>query len=666
MWHRPVRDDASVQIAASWEGWRPREIPRTRDDGFRVTTIVPPPGEQRYAIVEDGTWLPDAYVGTTSFYAGHEVTLLDVGRCDVPMIRVDGVTVEGEIARVNATFVGANGGEAIDPSSFSSSIAPLDVSIDAARGTVAMRLKLPKGKHVAALSAKDVRGVEAEPARATIWMEERPFEWRDATIYQVLVDRYRDSEGTALVAPSRPSARAGGTIEGVRKSIAAGELDALGVNALWLSPLYRNPSGDFPGTDGRPYQGYHGYWPLDSHAIEPTQGSDRDLHALVSEAHARGIRVIFDVVPHHVHREHEYVRTHPEWFTSLDASCVCGAPGCSFESHLETCWFTSYLPTFDLTNAEAARRVTDDVLFWLDRFDGDGVRIDAVPMMPRAQARRIAASAHARFDHPGNRTFVLGETFTGAGGHDALRYYLGPDGLDSEFDFPLMWSLRATIGDESSTMIDLARAIAKSRDAFADTGAVMSLIVGNHDVPRFASVSALDPNVGDGWSLAPQSNDPSVYAKQAMALGTILTLPGAPVIYYGDEVALAGRGDPDVRRPMPSETSLSSLQRSTRETVRTIGRLRSCSTALRRGDYRFLFADAEHLVFARELGEERAIVVLSRNASEPLSISLPGIPDGSFVDALAKTTLDVSSSRATLDRAPRSIRIFVPTGSSCP
>ena len=64
---------------------------------------------------------------------------------------------------------------------------------------------------------------------------------------------------------------------------------------------------------------------------------------------------------------------------------------------MEDCWFTSYLPDFDWQNDAVADQVTSDVAWWIDRFDGDGLRIDAVPMMPRAATRRIAHAVRARF-----------------------------------------------------------------------------------------------------------------------------------------------------------------------------------------------------------------------------------------------------------------------------
>src|SRR5207249_4596657 len=101
-------------------------------------------------------------------------------------------------------------------------------------------------KHAVTLRVKDTRGRDAEAARATVWIEPRPFDPRDAVIYQVMVDRFRDKNGNALQDPALASGRAGGHVDGVRAAIESGELAAMGFNTLWLSPLYANPSGTFP------------------------------------------------------------------------------------------------------------------------------------------------------------------------------------------------------------------------------------------------------------------------------------------------------------------------------------------------------------------------------------------------------------------------------------
>ncbi|HEY8086611.1 MAG TPA: alpha-amylase family glycosyl hydrolase, partial [Polyangiaceae bacterium] len=342
-----------------------------------------------------------------------------------------------------------------------------------------------------------------------------------------------------------------------------------------------------------------------------------------------------------------------------------GVGSCSWGTDETSCWFTSYLPSLDWENDEVARTVSSDVLWWLQRFDGDGVRIDALPMMPRAASRRITWAARAAFDGPSHHTYVLGENYTGQGDWDDLRYYLGPQGIDGEFHFPLMWALRGAFGDGSETLVDVERTIRTGEATWSGSGAVMGLIVDNHDTSRFSSMVAGEGG-GDSWSPASQSTDPAVYLRTQLALGAIYTLPGAPVLYYGDEVALAGKGDPDSRRVMPAEADLGPLQTQTREVVKALGAARACSLSLRRGSYRTLYVDPERLVFAREVaGADTAIVDLQRSPTAPLSAPLPGIAAGSWVDVLSGTNQSLSPELTTLPAAPLSMALFVPASSPC-
>lgn len=672
MWHKPSSDLATVEIIGDFNGWkRPgRILFAERADGWRVTSLDLDAGEHTYAIVEDGVWLNDSNVPTTAFHDDREVTWLNVPSCERPALRVVSATgsPEGRVT-IAAQLLASRAGEGLDPASVSAidrdGRAFTATRRDLKTGQIELFAEgLLPGKYTITIRARDARGRDAEEAVATAWIEPRPTERSDLFVYQIVVDRYRGDKGP-LVAPSMPSGRAGGTLNGVRAAIESGEIGALGVNALWLSPLYANPAGMFPGADGRPYSSYHGYWPSEPRSIEAALGTESDLDALVRAAHARGIRILFDVVPNHVHEKHPYVTAHPSWFRRASAACVCGSATCDWATHLEDCWFTSYLPDVDWRNGEAASAFTSDVRFWLDRFDGDGLRIDAVPMMPRAATRRIADSVRARYEHDGNRALLLGENFTGPGGYGQLRYALGPFGLDGEFHFPLMWALRTAVAGAVAPMSDIDTAIREGEEAWRGSGAVMATMIGNHDVTRFSSLSAGSAD-GDGWIAASQPADPHVYAKQRMALATVMTLPGIPVVYYGDEVALAGHSDPDSRRVLPAETALTEAQRTLRDSVRRMARLRACSEPLRRGTYRTLLAADEALVFAREVpGANGVIVTLMRTPSAEISAPLPGISAGDYIDVLTGEKASLRPELTNLGRAPFSVRILVPAGSAC-
>jgi hypothetical protein len=269
----------------------------------------------------------------------------------------------------------------------------------------------------------------------------------------------------------------------------------------------------------------------------------------------------------------------------------------------------------------------------------------------------------SRYAHPGNEPYVIGENFTGPNGYEILRYDLGPFGLGGSFNFPLMWTLRSAIAAESAPMSDLDASYRAGVAAWNGSGAVMGSMIGNHDVSRFASVAAGNDG-GDTWTPAPQPLDPSVYAKQRLALATVLTLPGAPVIYYGDELGLAGRSDPDCRRVMPAESDLIPAEIATRDLVSQVARARGCSKALRRGDLVTLLADLERFVFARTLGDETVIIALTRRPTGPVDIVLPSNAAHVLYDVVSAKTVDASE-KLTIDPDVMGVHVWVAAGSAC-
>ncbi len=671
MWHKPASRDARVEIIGDWDGWRrPGVVPEIRADGWVQAAVDATPGEHAYAILEDGVWLADRQVPLTTFYKGKEVALGVALDCERPALHVDEATgtADGNVV-VRASFQRALTGAPLDPASVvvqsGEGAALRAVRIDPDTGSLRFESTgFKRGKYTFSMKARDASGAETDDAVATAWVEPRAWDPRDAVVYQVVLDRFRGSDGQALRVPARPSDRAGGTLEGLRKAVESGEIEALGVDTLWLSPLYQNPEGEFAGSDGRPYSSYHGYWPKASRMLDARVATEEELDRFMRASHERGIRVLFDVVPNHVHEQHPWVKEHPDWFKT---DCICGQGSCDWATHIKTCWFTPYLPDLDWTNLDAARAETADVMWWFDRWGADGVRIDAVPMMPRAATRRIVQAVRARYEHPGQRPYLLGENFTGPGGYQSLRYDLGPFGLDGSFNFPLMWTLRAALASETASMSDIEASFRAGEKAWVGAGALMAMMIDNHDVSRFASVSA-GTSEGDSWLSPPQPTDPVVYAKQRVALATVLTLPGAPVLFYGDEVGLAGRNDPDSRRVMPGEGELFREQVETRSLVRKVGRARACSDALRRGSLRTILADGERFIFARELDGDPSgavIVALSRRPSRDAEVALSSAFPPSLVDVVTGTKVDSSRGVIAVPRETFGVHIYVPAGSAC-
>lgn len=509
----------------------------------------------------------------------------------------------------------------------------------------------------------------------------------DTVIYHILVDRFRGDRGP-LSAPLTPGHRAGGTLKGVLSAVENGYFERLSVTTLWLSPLYQNPVGMLRGRDGKMYESYHGYWPAAPRSLEANLGTDRDLEQLVQTAHRRGLRVIFDAVPNHVYFGHPYYKEHgslspasqpdpakKSWFSDGENACVCGGPDCGWGERIEDCWFDSYLPDVNLRNPEAAAQQRSDLLWWMNRFDLDGMRIDAVPMMPRNFTRSVVKAVSLQAVRRGLDVLLIGEDFTGPGdrGRYEIRSFLGDrfDGLHSAFDFPLFWSTVDALAKDRIPLTALERQLDLSEKVYGGSGAVMGKMLNNHDTARFVSEAA--GNAGnDPWKFPPgQPTEAEPYQRQKLGLAFLFTIPGIPVLYYGDEIGLAGARDPDSRRVLPDvlADNLSALQKDVLTYTERLGNLRQCLAVLRRGKRTVLQSDAEYTValHTAEAGGDReyAFSVLSRNSGERVA-QVANLPPGNYRDVLSNEHLTVPENGV----APvllRSLRaqIFLPAFSRC-
>jgi glycosidase len=672
VWGQPQRAGARVDVVGSWDDWSEHASMRRFDATWWVADLALPPGRYGYLVVEEGQGRLDEYNPSSTFREsdGLEVSMLEVSDCSVPHLRVEAAQPIGADAiELTLAWTPTRDDEPIDRDSIAiegpGNASVIDV--DGERVTIEVA-GLPAGKHAIEIAAADAAGEAASPRRAVAWIDPRAPTLADEIVYQIVIDRFRGDTGVALAPPPQPGARAGGTLDGVLAELEAGTFDALGVSTLWLGPVYTNPVEAREGSDGHLYEGYHGYWPLDSRGVDPRIGGEAALRSLVDAAHARGMRVLLDLVPNHVYEANPRVAEHRGrgWFHEHDPQCVCGTSSCPWSEFIQTCWFTPYLPDFRFQTAGVIDLAIDDAVWWARAFDVDGFRIDAVPMMPRAVSRRIAHAVRDAAGTPGVTRHV-GEVFTGPGsaGTEEIRYHLGPDGLDSAFDFPLMWALRSVVAQGASGFDEVEATLQYTAEALDGSGSPMSLIIGNHDTTRFVSVAHGDDG-NDGWgddpAVQPTRDEP--YARQALALGLMLTLPGIPTIYYGDEIGLAGGRDPDSRRVLPD--ALTAAQVRLLDRTRRLAMLRRCLPALRRGArVPLVVADATY-AFARDAGDGAPAVILVSRATNERDLIVPASsPQGAFVDALSGDAVAIGPQGASVSMPPLSLRVLVPEGHAC-
>lgn len=489
-----------------------------------------------------------------------------------------------------------------------------------------------------------------------------PIDWRDSIMYFVMIDRFANgdpSNDAPINGVEFPGQYQGGDFAGLKQKIEEGYFDDLGVNTLWLTSPIDNANNSNPGSDGHAYSGYHGYWPGDLEATENKLGSEAELKAVVDAAHARGIQVLIDYVMNHVHTQSPIYQQHPEWFWPNDngfgGDCVCGS-GCSWDNDRLRCWFDPFLPDFDFRNGDARRYSVENAVRWAKRIGIDGFRLDAVKHIETSWLTDVRARVNAEvaFDQ---RFYMVGETFDGS--RDLIKSYVNPDTmLDGQFDFPLRANILGTILRRDGAMGDLAGFL-NSNDGFYGPGSVMSTFIGNHDVPRAVHIAEDNPQFGpwDGgkdraWSNRPtQPTGASAYERLAVAYALLMTIPGIPMIYYGDEFGMAGAGDPDNRHAM-QWSNYSTAQTQLRDRIAALAKMRAQHPATRRGSRQQLGVSHDVLVYKMTDPGDTVFVALNRGDGAQQAV---GLPTGDYMDAISGELV-----RAPVTLAPRSALVLVP------
>lgn len=513
------------------------------------------------------------------------------------------------------------------------------------------------------------------------------FDWRDAVIYFVFVDRFFNGD-TSLDAACRVSGVSGpiadyqgGDWAGVTQKIKEGYFNDLGVNTLWITVPFDNPSvtGRGVGGDDKRYSGYHGYWPKLDAPDDPTSlshescfGSFDDLKTLVSSAHAKGLKVLFDYAMVHVHASSTVYQQHNDWFwpNSKDGSpdCVCGGQFCSWEADAERCWFADYLPHWNYTNAAARAWSVTNAVAWITKTQDasgvgvDGFRADAIKHVDLAWLTELRAKIKADItakQTPEQRFYMVGETYD-FGNRDLLKRYVDPaTKLDGQFDFPLRRYVVEAAILRTRSMSELA-AFMGSNDYFYGANAVMSTFIGNHDLPRVIHLAANSRIWGDdqgadgkdrAWENQPGAvGELEAYERVANGFAILFTNRGAPLVYYGDEIGLPGAGDPDNRRFM-QWSGLDSNQTFLRDRIAKLADLRNKHPALRRGTRQTLSSSEDTWVYVRATSGDTVYVAVNRSDA---SKTVSGLPAGPLEDLISGQ----SANGPTVTIPARQTRIF--------
>lgn len=437
---------------------------------------------------------------------------------------------------------------------------------------------------------------------------------KGAVIYQIFPERFADGDPELTPEPRAPWGTPpdnyvyqGGDLIGVRKRL--DHLVSLGVDCIYLNPIFPAPST-------------HKYDAYDFRRVDPGFGGDDALAALVEAAHAKSIRVILDASFNHVHpsffafddiKQNGADSAYAEWFVVHDhpvrikyrphidvteryrwylerLETLTGLPvvtvddaGPPAEPTYDAWYGVPTMPRVDLQHPAARRYFLDTARHWLESFDIDGFRMDVTRYVDADfwdDFRRVCKEAKPD-------AYLLCEIFG-----DASPWLEG-----GRFDATMNYVFRQLAVDFfARRQVDaplLAGGIARMLAMYpGPTSHVNQNLLGSHDVARFLTEAGDD--------------------EKALRLATVLqfTLPGAPGLYYGDEVGMTGGEDPGQRGAFPWDDPASWLGTQLR-TVQELSSLRRSTPALRAGDWRLVTASGRLIAYARHLDGETIITIIN-------------------------------------------------------
>ncbi|HEX7077192.1 MAG TPA: alpha-amylase family glycosyl hydrolase [Candidatus Eisenbacteria bacterium] len=430
--------------------------------------------------------------------------------------------------------------------------------------------------------------VLALPARAPAAVADSS-SWRDAVLYFAIVDRFADGDPSNdyQVDPQSKGAFHGGDLKGLREHV--DEIAGLGVTALWITPVVKQIPGFVTGAGFADWP-YHGYWADDFTRIDRRFGDETELKALVDACHARGIKVLLDVVYNHVGYGSQYLKNpRTKTWVRTDETGTCGS------DDLTLC--VSGLPDLKTERHDVDEYLWKAHLGLAKRVGLDGFRLDTVKHVAHEFWREHRKRTQAEL---GPDFFLLGEVW--GGDASSLDPWFEDDEMDAGFDFSFQGSTLGFLMGRGRT-VAFDRYL-KGRDRVR-AGHLLVPFLSSHDVP-----GALYQLQGD---------------KKRFMLAAVLefTVSGIPMIYYGEEVARLGGDWPENRSDMPwgDRKILPGQAKARDDSMRTdyrlLGAIRSEYPALTRGSYTGLSSDGDLLVFARRdsLAHDAVVVAVNRGGS---------------------------------------------------
>ncbi len=468
-------------------------------------------------------------------------------------------------------------------------------------------------------------------------------DWASEIIYFVLIDRFADGDtsNNQRVERDNPGGYHGGDLKGLTQHL--DEIESLGATAIWINPIQEQVAEGFA-AEGPPetntgsftHWGFHGYWMEDFNAIEPQFGSEADMKALVDAAHARGLKVLLDVVYNHAGygADFETAEAYAGWVRQRQVDCGADALLCQVGG----------LPDFDTEKAEVQDYLFNANLGLARRTGIDGLRLDTVKHIgdPFWQQHRQRVNAEL-----GEDFFLLGEVW--GGDAQVLDPWFEQGSLDAGFDFSFSGNCRSFVSGRGRAISFAAylRNRHKVRDGFH-----LSHYLSSHDETMAIHELGYD------------------FEKFRMCVAIQMAVLGIPMIYYGEEVGRLGGLWPTNRADMPwGERNIQpgagvKRDEDLRAFYQKVIAIRKQHRALTHGDYMIVSGRKDPLLaFSRtDAASGQTALVIANREDKPLGASLPAPAAWAGKqarDAISDTEARIRDGQISIEIPARSVMIVV-------
>ena len=454
--------------------------------------------------------------------------------------------------------------------------------------------------------------------------------WVEKTVfYQIFPDRFANGDKAndpKNVAPwnSKPTgdSRFGGDIAGVRQHLPY--LKNLGVGSVYFNPVFESPSN-------------HRYDATDYKKIDPQFGTNAQFTDLTRAMQTDGIRTVMDFVFNHTATDFapfaDVVKNGPnskykDWYLVKSFPVRVGNP----PNYVGWNGYAA-MPKLNLTNPQTADYMLDLVNFWKREVPLSGIRLDVADEVDIRFWRQL----RARVKNLDPQMWIVGERWS-----DASPWLKG-DQWDGAMNYPFLFANVDFFADNKTSPSQFGARLMDTYNAYPpQVSRAMLNLLSSHDRPRFLTVAKSNPKL------------------QQLAATVQFTWPGAPSIYYGEELGMEGAADPDNRRGMTWDKA--TPENSMLSFYKKLIQIRNANPVLQSGDPAILMANdgAKTLAYSRTLNGKMAVIAVNRSESAQ-SLEIPLSQTAKFADALNGKTYAVANGSLKVELPPLSSAILLPS-----